>query len=263
MTDQRDDDDETGSGRLLTTILMITLGVSVLLNGFMIFRSPARMKMSCPTAEKGQVKVLGGELKVLGGGDDANCAQKLRSCRQAEVSEIIKVIQAGAVSSPGSKGLRTEARIGTELQQSVLCDVARRKQRRRWYNKRQRIAESLVPNLEDQKKQQRDLNKDVDQFARVLGWSEAQKARFQQRYGQARQQRLASVLGALKQSPVAYDKVFAQVRGLYADEDRLVRELYGDRARQQLRAARLENRTVIMAIAAAMANMPWDHSMSW
>ncbi len=256
-------DDEAPGGRLLTIFLLITLAVSLLLNAYMIFRPPPKLRLSCPTVQPGEVRVMGagGEMvQVEGAGA---CEQRLRACQQAEVSDIVKVIRAGASAGDTAARPRVESGVGAELQQSVLCDVTRRKQRKRWYDKRDKIAESLVPNLEDAAKQQRDLSRDVAAFAKVLGWSEAQRARFAQQYGPARKKRLAAVLAALKQEPVAFDAVFSQVRGLYADEDRLAKKLFGDRARQQLRAARLESRTVIVAVAAAMANAPWDHSMTW
>ena len=259
MTEQLDDG--AGTGRILTTLLLVTLILSLFLNAYMLFRPPPRIKLSCPTVQAGQVQVFSGPAEM-------DCAQKLRSCRQAEVSEIVKVIRAGVAAPAGAaadrgRRLRVEARVGTELQQGVLCDITRRHERERWFNKRHKIAKSLVPNLEDQQKQRQDLEKEVKEFSRVLGWSEAQRERFQLQYGPARQKRLASVVGALTQEPVAFDAVLAQVRGLYADEDRLVLKLFGDRARRQLRAARLENRTLIMALAAAMAKVPWDHSMTW
>ena len=260
MTEQLDDG--AGTGRILTTLLLVTLILSLFLNAYMLFRPPPRIKLSsCPTVQAGQVQVFTGPT-------DNECAQKLQACRQAEVTEIVKIIRAGAVEPAGAAGGRggrppAEAQVGTELQQSVLCDITRRHQRERWYRKRHKIAKSLVPNLQDQKKQQRDLDKDVKEFSRVLGWSEAQQTRFQQQYTQVRQRRLGSVVKALQQEPVAFGAVFSQVKGLYADEDRLVGKLFGGGAKRQLRAARLENRTLIMALAAAMAKVPWDQSITW
>jgi len=263
MTDLREDGANTG--RILTNLLLVTLVLSLFLNVYMIFRPPPQLKISSPKEDERQpkIEVQAGQMKVYTPAE-GDCAAKLKRCRQAEITEIVKVIQAGASAGSGArKGLRAEASVGAELQQSVLCDITRRKQHRRWFDKRNKIAESLVPNLLDHDKQQRDLEKDVKEFSRVLGWSEAQGARFQRRYEQARRKRLASIVKALQREPRAFDAVLSQVKGLYGDEDRLVRELFGDKARQQLRAARLENRTVIMAIAAAMAKVPWDHSISW
>lgn len=263
MTDPSDD--EAPSGSMLTILLLVTLAVSLLLNAYMIFKPPPRLKLSCPTVQPGEVKVVeaGGKVLHAAGGDGA-CEQRLSACQQAEVSDLLKVIRAGGTARPGAAAKpRLETRVGAELQQSVLCDVTRRKQRRRWYDKRHKIAESLMPNLTDAKKQQRDMDQDIDAFSRVLGWDAAQRARFAKQYAPARKRRVAAILTALKQEPVAFTAISSQVRGLFADEDRLVQGLSGDRARRQLRAARLENRTVIVAIAAAMADAPWDHSLTW
>jgi hypothetical protein len=58
--------------------------------------------------------------------------------------------------------------------------------------------------------------------------------------------------------------VLASARGLFADEDRIVEQLFGAKARRQARIALLEKRTTLLAIAAALADKPWDHtSLAW
>ncbi len=88
-------DDEANTGRILTTFLFFTLVMSLFLNAYMLFRPPPRLKLSCPTVQAGQVQVVTTA--------DTDCAQKLRSCRQSEVTEIVKVIRAGA-GVPGARG---------------------------------------------------------------------------------------------------------------------------------------------------------------
>lgn len=243
---------------------LLTLGalfLSVGLNAYLLLRPPAVSgPQTCPAAKLARAP------GTRGAPPEDGCQARLRRCRQEEVSQLVKIIRAGGGVRQGvgsQRGKPGAAAVDSELQQSVLCDITRRHQRERWFRKRHGIARSLVPSLKDRPKQQRELERDVKRFAGVLGWSEDQQVRFQQSYEQVRRERVTSALAALKRKPVAFGELLVQLRGLYSDEDRLVRELFGQQAADQLRASQLEKRTLIVALAAAMARVPWDHSISW
>jgi len=153
--------------------------------------------------------------------------------------------------------------VDLELQQSVLCDLAKRKVRQRWKGKREKIAANLLEELKDPAKQRKDAEKEVAQFAATLGLSEGQKGELMRRYGAERAQRIQMARAALERKSGRYQALLKEVRLLFAGEDRLVKEIAGAAAREQLRAAQLEERTLILAILAAMADQPWEQAVSW
>ncbi len=63
--------------------------------------------------------------------------------------------------------------------------------------------------------------------------------------------------------PPDYRAVLDEVRALYADEDRLAKEMFGEQAVEKLRFAELEGRTTILALIAALADLPMEHALGW
>jgi hypothetical protein len=153
--------------------------------------------------------------------------------------------------------------VDLELQQSVLCDIAKRKLRRLWRKKRDQIVKNVTNALGDRTKQRRDLEREVNRFAKVLGLNDGQRLALQREYESLRGQRISALRTALMTDPPRLDAAFQQARDLFAGEDRLMKRLFGSKARGQLRAAQLEKRTVVLALIAALAGKPWDQTIGW
>lgn len=248
--------------RLSMALLALCLLTSLAFNGYLLARQrpeplPAPAAPAPPVSARAQ--------------HSAACQTRLRRCQQEEVSQIFRVIQraprpAGQASegqASGKPGRVAPAKVDLDLQQSVLCDIARRHAKQRWFHKRHRAAGSLVRSLGDANMQQQNTARDVKAFGDVLGWSEAQRQDFTRQYSPLRQQRVAVARQALQRKPPNFKAVFVQLKGLFVDEDKLMRKLHGARAVSRLRAAQLEQRTLLAAIVAAMAGMPWDGQLTW
>jgi hypothetical protein len=188
------------------------------------------------------------------------CRARLRRCQRRGVDALVRA--SGAASTPEAE--TSGETVDLELQSSVLCDVAKARLKRSWHRRREKIAADVLESLQDSAKQRRDLNKEVKDFASTLGLDGRQRGRLRARYAAARERRIAAISRALGQRPADLEGTLRQVRGLFADEDRIVAALFGADARRQLRAAQLEKRTTLLAIAAAMADKPWDHTtIAW
>jgi hypothetical protein len=153
--------------------------------------------------------------------------------------------------------------IDFEAQQKALCKIAREDLYRRWRSRRGKAASDLIRSLRDREKQEKDLVKDVDEFAKILDLSASERDRLLDEYRTVRSNRFESALDALRKDPPDHLAVFEEAMDLFADEDRLVRRLFGPKAEQKLRLSQLKKRTVIMALLAAHAGLPWDDGITW
>jgi hypothetical protein len=209
---------------------------------------------------------------------DPVCRAKLRRCQQEELDLLVGAIGRGSTPastrSPASQPVRSTGSSETtpglvrtdvdlELQQSVLCDVAKRKLRRIWRRKQDQIVENVTNILGDRAKQLRDAEQEVNRFAKVLGLNDGQRLGLQRDYEALRGRRISALRAAMMADPPRLDAAFKQARGLFAGEDRLMERLFGSKARAQLRAAQLEKRTVVLALIAALAGKPWDQNIGW
>ena len=61
--------------------------------------------------------------------------------------------------------------------------------------------------------------------------------------------------------PADWSGAFDQVRGLFADEDALVRARLGDERTARLQVAEREQRLVLLAIFATLAGRPWEDAL--
>jgi hypothetical protein len=210
---------------------------------------------------------------------DPVCRAKLKRCQQEELDLLVGAIGRPTAaptaspasqprpkegSSPGSRapGL-VHAEVDLELQQSVLCDVAKRKLRRLWHKKRDQIVKNVTHTLGDRAKQRRDTEQEARRFAQVLGLNDGQRLALQREYEGLRGKQLSALRNELMTDPPRLDAAFQHARGLFAGEDRLVERLFGGKARTQLRASQLEKRTVVLALIAALAGKPWDQTIGW
>lgn len=188
------------------------------------------------------------------------CKARLRQCQRRGLEAVVR---AGGAVQPATSGSEEAAEVDLELQSSVLCDVAKRRLKEGWHRRRERIIAKVLRDLQDANKQRRDLEREVEGFASTLGLDSGQRGQLRTRYAAARGRRITAIAAALGHRPADLETTLRQVKGLFADEDRIVGALFGEDARRQLRASQLEQRTTLLAIAAAMGGRPWDHTIAW
>lgn len=148
-------------------------------------------------------------------------------------------------------------------QEDALCRVAKRQLREHWASQREALTASLRRSLSDPKELSKGAAEEAGRLALAAGLGAADQAAFGDRYAPIRQKRLDAVLAAVRREPPAFDAALEEVLGLFADEDRLIAELGGEKALRRMRDGRCESRTAIAAIAAALADLPWDESIRW
>jgi hypothetical protein len=190
---------------------------------------------------------------------------ELSRCRAESWSVVARAVEAGRAASPSAErpapappGAATR-----EQQRRALCDVAEEDLRRKWEGERDDITRSLRRDLRDLDKQQKEAAKDTEKFASEIGLDPAAQKDLLDAYEPLRRARIAAAASAVEADPPDYGAVLDEVQGLYADEDAVVARLYGEDAKQRLRAAETRGRTTIAAIAATLANAPWDDAIVW
>lgn len=195
---------------------------------------------------------------------DARLAQLL-AAERARLALALRWLAGGEASQDPTPKSDSEdvAWQEDEDQQDALCKVAMRHLRKHWSDQKEPITASLRKSLANEDEQAKSLAEETRTLARVAGLGPAEQEMLGERYAPLRRARLAAVRGALAQDPPAYDAVLEEVIGLFADEDLLISELGGQGALGRLRQERREGRTVIAAIAAALADLPWDVSIRW
>jgi hypothetical protein len=213
---------------------------------------------------------------------ERDCCLGLRQCQRRNLGAVLQALRgrggaataepqasapgaapdAGSPSAgrrPGSPADRTDA----DAQRSALCRFGFEELRRDWKNRQAQTVDGLIKSLSDRDKQAKDLQNEVDRFAGALDLSAADRERLATHYGPLRNRRIAAVLQALDRQPPDHRAVFDQARGLVADQDRLIRELFGSDKVAPFRAAELRSRTIILAILATHADLPWDDTIAW
>ena len=81
-----------------------------------------------------------------------------------------------------------------------------------------------------------------------------------ERYLPLRRDRMARILGAIEKEPVDYEAARAEMRGLYADEDRLIAGLFGRGKADSFAADAEEGRLTVLTIIAALGGLPLPDS---
>lgn len=205
---------------------------------------------------------------------DSRCRADLARCRRQTWDLVLRLTgrtsaRTGRSQADGTDRTAAEPPlpagpdVDVEAQQKALCDIARSDLYRRWRSRRTKAASDLIRSLRNREKQEKDLVKEVDEFAKVLDLSRSDRDRLLTDYRTIRSNRIDSALDALRKDPPDHLAVFEEAMDLFADEDRLVRRLFGPGAEQKLRLSQLRKRTVIMALLAAHAGLPWDDGITW
>jgi hypothetical protein len=140
----------------------------------------------------------------------------------------------------------------------VLCTLAQKKIREEWTRDRDRLTQSLRRSLADAEGQEREVQENATRQATLLGLEEPERAVFIERYRERRLHRIAEGRMAIEAQPPDYAALLSAVKGLFADEDALAREIAGESGRERLRAAELESRTLVLAIGVSLADLPYS-----
>ncbi len=169
----------------------------------------------------------------------------------------------GALPRPAREPAREpaaapRAAVDDALEQDVLCAVAEEKLREGWRRDRDAITAGLRRSLADRDEQERNLRDNAAELADALALDGARRAELTARYRERRFARIAEARAALDRDPPDHAGLLAAAEGLFSDEDALATELGGPDGRERVRAAALEARTTLLAVAAALADVPFE-----
>ncbi len=148
------------------------------------------------------------------------------------------------------------APIDDTLERDVVCEVALRRFHEDFAREREHLADSLRRDFADQAKQDADADQTAAKEAAILDLDEADRAAFTDAYRTLHTARVADVLAAVNATPPDWPAVLGTVKKLFSDEDSLAARFTGDSGASKLRAAQLESRAGVIAIAAALADAP-------
>jgi hypothetical protein len=190
---------------------------------------------------------------------------ELQKCRAESWALFARAFEAERRSPPPpqAKEAPPPTAATPDQQRRALCDVAEDDLRRQWQGKREEVTKGLRRDLRDAQKQRAEAADEGTKLASAMGLDPAAQRAFLDAYTPLRQARIAAAADAVDADPPDYAALFEAARGLYADEDALAARLYGEDARQRLRASEIRGRTTILAIAATFADLPWDDSIAW
>ena len=132
-----------------------------------------------------------------------------------------------------------------------------------WNEKRDELVESVLDSLADDERQLRDADGDARRFADALELTESEHELLERRYREPRLARMEELEQALDEDEPDYGAAFEALRGLYADEDALIEELFGADARDRLHDYEIDKRATILAIAATYAGLDWQQAIVW
>lgn len=242
----------------------LLLGVSLAVNLWLAGRARGEQRAA---VAPGLVRVRGDEGRAEGRepeGCEARLARLLAAQRERLSQALRSLATWSARQAPADADeAGNQAWRDDEDQEDALCHVAKRHLREHWAAQREALTASLRKSLADEREQAKNLAEETRHLARAAGLGEAEERSLTERYAPLRRARLAAVLEAIQEEPPAFDAALDEALGLFADEDRLILELGGQEALRRLRERQREGRTVVAAIAAALAGLPWDNAIRW
>jgi hypothetical protein len=146
--------------------------------------------------------------------------------------------------------------IDDSLERDVVCEVALRRFHEDFARERDHLADSLRRDFADQAKQNADADQTAAKEAAILALDDSDRAAFTDAYRTLHTARVAEVLAEVNATPPDWPAVLGTVKKLFSDEDSLAARFGGDSGASKLRAAQLESRAGVIAIAAALADAP-------
>jgi hypothetical protein len=201
------------------------------------------------------------------GSADPSCSAKLTACREESWKLVSSTIandlkQAHAPRPTTSAGVEPPEPSGALDQRRVRCDIAEQQAREHWVKHRVEILAS-VKDVGTATWVQGERKKTLDGIAKILGADPGELRRFDHGYDALWTKHGPILHAQVTAEPVDAAALIGSVRGLWHDEDSLIESIMGAHARDEYRASELRSRTAIVAILAALANKPFDESLTW
>jgi len=199
---------------------------------------------------------------------------QLRQCRGASLA-LVAAALAGkdparekpiALTDAGiSRATHAEAGplVTPALEREALSNIALQNLRHQWEQQRDSLIGLVKSGIRDPADRADNFKQDLNELAVTLNLDASQQAAFAERTGPLRDARLDAAADQLELPSPDFAKILDAVHGLYADEDGVVRSMYGPDAADLFRATQLEKRTAILALFAMFANQPWDEHLTW
>jgi len=182
----------------------------------------------------------------------ADPAVSLRTCedrlKARQAKDALRSLAAGLRASLDEK---TDGARGDGAKGEMRCRIAEQQLRDRWREKEKETIANVRKSLSNAQDVENSTVGDGGRYAKSLGLDEAERERFIDRYRPIRSARSAEIDAALGAEPVDFARVEAGFRGLCADEDRLISELYGRDAADRFAADAEEGRLGVLMIIAA------------
>jgi hypothetical protein len=198
--------------------------------------------------------------------EPGTCEKRLEACEAKAWAQLRKAIAADHPQPPPvpAPPVGTERpKSGATEQEAALCAKAQGALRLMWRVDRDRIAADLTKSLGDPAEQARNIASESDRMKVVAGLDDREATAVASAYKEQRLARIAEARTALGRDPPDFTAMLDSARALYADEDAILARIAGQPAQEAWRGDQLEGRTVLMAIAAAMADKDWDQSIRW
>jgi hypothetical protein len=150
---------------------------------------------------------------------------------------------------------------GSPEQADLLCARAKTTPRETWRGDRDTTASHPARSLEDAAEQERDAADQAVEMQQAADLDARQAAEVARAYRERRLARVAEARAALEREPRDFEALLVVTQGLFADEDAILDRVAGAKAREAWRANQFEGRTMILALAAAMADRDWEESI--
>jgi hypothetical protein len=193
----------------------------------------------------------------------ADPAAELRACedrlKARQAKDALRSLAAGLRASRATTGGDGDEASGSAAE--LRCRIAEKQLRDRWREKEKETIADLRASLAKAAEQERNAASEARRFADSLGARPADRDRLVERYRPLRLARMAEIAAAIGAEPVDWDAATAAVRGLWADEDRLIADLFGTDAAGRFAADAEEGRLAVLMIAAALGGGPWPDAV--
>jgi hypothetical protein len=179
-------------------------------------------------------------------------AVELRACedrlKARQAKDALRSLAAGlrATLDEKSEGADDDGAGG-----EMRCRIAEQQLRDRWREKERETIANVRKSLSNPQDVENSTVGDGGRYAKTLGLRDSERERFIDRYRPIRRDRSAEIDAALGKEPVDFAAVERGFRGLCADEDRLISELYGRGAADRFAADAEEGRLGVLMILAA------------
>jgi hypothetical protein len=144
------------------------------------------------------------------------------------------------------------------LNREILAWMARELSRQLVAMQRDGFRMALRDYLGDNNRQAGNAIEKTLEIRRLLGLRDDEARALYDEYSAARLRRVNAMRWGLEQEPVDWSGVFDQVKSLYADEEQIVRERFGDERARRLHDAERAERLAVLATFASLAERPWD-----